>query len=696
MGASRGATAERIKMPARPGLYLQSSVSALRGVGPALIQRLQRMDIWRVQDVLFHLPSRYQDRRTLCAIADLLPEQECAVIGEILAVEHARGRRDQWLITLGDGSGQLQIRLFHMVASLRAQWQVGRRLWCFGELRAGYHGLEMVHPEWQMADQPHFQPPVHLTPFYPSTQGITQAQWRRWVAQALTLIDQLPDYLEKYLPSSWPRLGEGLRLLHESAEEVPTPEHPAWQRLALEELLANHLAVRRVRQLDAQPDAPVLQATGALWQRFLRHLPFVPTSAQERVIGEINRDLGRPRPMRRLLQGDVGSGKTLVAAAAILTACEAGFQVAVMAPTEILAEQLFARFKAWLEPLGCGVGFLVGGSGIKSRRELLDDLSSGRVAVVVGTQALFQEGVDFNRLGLVIIDEQHRFGVDQRRQLLEKGTMPHLLVMTATPIPRTLAMTVHADLDLSVIDALPPGRSPVETLVITDSRRPELMLRMQRMLAENRQIYWVCPLIEESETLELQAAETSYADLQAALPNVAIGLIHGRLRATEKARVMADFQAGALRMLVATTVIEVGVDVPNASLMVIEHAERMGLAQLHQLRGRVGRGTQQSTCILLYHPPLSAKARARLQALRDTNDGFVIARKDLELRGPGEYLGTRQTGLLQMRVADMLRDEALLAELPSLAARLLRDDPEAVQALIQRWLGSRLDYSRVG
>ncbi|MGE4530817.1 MAG: helicase-related protein, partial [Acidithiobacillus sp.] len=301
-----------------------------------------------------------------------------------------------------------------------------------------------------------------------------------------------------------------------------------------------------------------------------------------------------------------------------------------------------------------------------------------------------------NRLGLVIIDEQHRFGVDQRRQLLEKGTMPHLLVMTATPIPRTLAMTVHADLDLSVIDALPPGRSPVETLVITDSRRPELMLRMQRMLAENRQIYWVCPLIEESETLELQAAETSYADLQAALPNVAIGLIHGRLRATEKARVMADFQAGALRMLVATTVIEVGVDVPNASLMVIEHAERMGLAQLHQLRGRVGRGTQQSTCILLYHPPLSAKARARLQALRDTNDGFVIARKDLELRGPGEYLGTRQTGLLQMRVADMLRDEALLAELPSLAARLLRDDPEAVQALIQRWLGNRLDYSRVG
>ncbi len=695
LAARRCRTAtERVAAPSP--LYLQSSVSALRGVGPALVQRLQRMDIWRVQDVLFHLPSRYQDRRHLLNMVDLVPEQECAVMGEIVQVEQLRGRRDQWLVTLNDGTGPLYIRLFHLLAPMRAQWQAGRRLWCFGEIRAGYQGLEMVHPEWQMADQPQFQIPTHLTPFYPSTQGITQAQWRRWVAQALTIVDQLPDYLEKYLPQSWPALGAGLRLLHESACDIPTPAHPAWQRLALEELLANHLAIRQARASGPEQAAPVMRTTGTLWAHFLTQLPFAPTSAQEKVIAEINQDLAQSRPMRRLLQGDVGSGKTLVAVAAALSAVEAGYQVAVMAPTEILAEQLYARFSEWLLPLGVQTGFLVGGRGVKARREVLEGLYSKNLGVVVGTQALFQEGVEFASLGLVIIDEQHRFGVDQRRQLLEKGLLPHLLVMTATPIPRTLAMTVHADLDLSVIDALPPGRSPVETLVIADTKRHELIARMYHKLAEGHQIYWVCPLIEESEILQLQAAETSFADLQTALPEASIGLIHGRLPAPEKARVMADFQVGKLQILVATTVIEVGVDVPNASLMVIEHAERMGLAQLHQLRGRVGRGPQQSSCVLLYHPPLSGKARSRLQAMRDTRDGFVIARKDLELRGPGEYLGTRQTGLLQMRVADMLRDEALLALLPDLACRLLLESPEAVQALIQRWLGNRLNYSQVG
>lgn len=665
-------------------------------MGPALVQRLQRMDIWRVQDVLFHLPSRYQDRRHLLPMGSLLPEQEGAVLGQITQVEHLRGRRDQWLVTLSDGTGQLHIRLFHMLAPMRAQWQPGRRLWCFGETRVGYQGLEMVHPEWQMADQPQFQAPTHLTPFYPSTQGITQAQWRRWVAQALTLVDQLPDYLAKYLGPSWPALGEGLRLLHESAEEVPTPAHPAWQRLALEELLANHLAIRASRVGSDTAGAPVIAGNGTLWRRFLQQLPFKPTAAQERVIAEINDNLAQVRPMRRLLQGDVGSGKTLVAAAAALTAVEQQFQVALMAPTEILAEQLSTRFATWLAPLGIEVGYLVGGLGQKARRLLLEAVREQRTQIIVGTQALFQEDVQFARLGLVIIDEQHRFGVDQRRQLLEKGQIPHLLVMTATPIPRTLAMTVHADLDVSVIDALPPGRSPVETLVMADSRRGELMARMRHRLADGEQIYWVCPLIEESEILALQAAETSYADLQTALPEIPMGLIHGRLHAAEKAQVMADFQTGKTRILVATTVIEVGVDVPNASLMVIEHAERMGLAQLHQLRGRVGRGERQSSCILMYHPPLGAKARARLQVLRDSRDGFVIARKDLELRGPGEYLGTRQTGLLQMRVADMLRDEALLAELPTLAEQLERHDPEAMQALIQRWVGQRLDYSQVG
>ena len=681
---------------AKTGLYLQSSVSALRGVGPALVQRLQRMDLWRVQDILFHLPSRYQDRRHISPMAALQPGQERAVLGEIVSVDHQRGRREQWLVTLSDGSGRLLIRLFHMVAALRGQWQVGRQLWCFGELRGGFHGLEMVHPEWQMADVPQFQAPRHLTPFYPSSEGVTQAQWRRWVAQALTLLDQLPDYLENRLPPQWLSLREGLRLLHESADEMPSPQHPAWQRLALEELLANHLAVRQTRQSGMMQNAPCLHSNGRLWQRFLAHLPFVPTGAQERVIAEINADLARHRPMRRLLQGDVGSGKTLVAAAAALATLEAGYQVAMMAPTEILAEQLYTRFRQWLEPLDQDVGYLVGSRSSRARRETLEALVSGRLGLVTGTQALFQEGVEFARLGLVIIDEQHRFGVEQRRQLLEKGTMPHLLVMTATPIPRTLAMTVHADLEVSVIDALPPGRTPVETLVMPDSRRPELIGRMQHMLEEGRQIYWVCPLIEESEILELQAAEASFAELQMALPGVAIGLIHGRMRAAEKAEVMAAFQSGVVCILVATTVIEVGVDVPNASLMVIEHAERLGLAQLHQLRGRVGRGAQQSSCILLYHPPLSDRARERLRVVRETHDGFVIARKDLELRGPGEYLGTRQTGLLQMRVADILRDEALLALVPALADQLLQEDPDAVQAIVQRWLGNRLEYGQVG
>ena len=680
----------------KTGLYLQSSVSALRGVGPALVQRLQRMDLWRVQDILFHLPSRYQDRRHIVPLAAVQPGQECAVLGEIISVEHQRGRREQWLVALSDGSGRLQIRLFHMAAAQRGQWQTGRRLWCFGELRSGFHGLEMVHPEWQMADLPQFQAPRHLTPFYPSCDGITQAQWRRWVAQALTLLDALPDYLEHRLPPQWPSLRAGLRLLHESADEVPSPRHPAWQRLALEELLAHHLAVRQTRQSGIPQGAPALRGGTSLWERFRARLPFAPTGAQERVIAEIQADLARHLPMRRLLQGDVGSGKTLVAAAAVLTALESGYQVALMAPTEILAEQLYMRFRQWLEPLDRNVGYLVGSRSPRARRETLEALASGRLGLVTGTQALFQEGVTFARLGLVIIDEQHRFGVEQRRQLLEKGGMPHLLVMTATPIPRTLAMTVHADLEVSVIDALPPGRTPVETLVMPDSRRPELIGRMQHVLEEGRQIYWVCPLIEESEILELQAAEASFTDLRAALPGVAIGLVHGRMRAVEKAEIMDAFQSGAVRILVATTVIEVGVDVPNASLMVIEHAERLGLAQLHQLRGRVGRGMQQSSCILLYHPPLSAKARTRLRVMRETHDGFVIARKDLELRGPGEYLGTRQTGILQMRVADLLRDESLLDKIPALAERLLREDPDAARAVVQRWLGNRLDYGQVG
>ncbi len=682
-------------MKAGAPLTPDSPISALRGVGPALAERLERMGLRRVQDLLFHLPSRYQDRRHIHPMASLQPGMEAAVEGEILDVEHLRGRREQWLVRLADGSGQMQLRLFHLHGAMRGQWRRGRRLWCFGELRMGFHGLEMVHPEWAMADTADFQAPQHLTPFYPSTEGITQLHWRRWIAQALPLADQLPDYLQGLLPPLMPSMGDGLRFLHQGEGGTPAPAHPARQRLALEELLAHHLAVRSAGAAECGAAAPKLQGPGALWRHFLQQLPFAPTRAQERVISEIRTDLGRSRPMRRLLQGDVGSGKTLVAAAATLTALEAGYQAAFMAPTEILAEQLRDRFALWFSPLGIGVGHLAGRNRSGERRSILRDLEEGRLAVVTGTQALFQEGVAFARLGLVIIDEQHRFGVEQRRQLQEKGSMPHLLVMTATPIPRTLAMTIHADLDLSVIDELPPGRAPVETVVMPDSRRAELVERMRDLVGAGRQIYWVCPLIEESEILQLRAAEESFAELSAALPNARVGLVHGRLKGAEKAAVMAAFQSGAMQVLVATTVIEVGVDVPNASLMVIEHAERLGLAQLHQLRGRVGRGAAKSTCILLYHPPLAGKARERLRVMRSSQDGFVIARKDMELRGPGEFLGTRQTGLAQMRVADLLRDEALLAGIPDLAERLLARDPAAVEGLLHRWLGGRLGYGQV-
>lgn len=682
-------------MPAGAPLMPDSPVTALRGVGPALAERLERLGLHRVQDLLFHLPSRYQDRRHIHPMAGLQSGMEVAVEGEILGVEHLRGRREQWLVSLGDGSGQIQLRLFHLHGAMRGQWRCGRRLWCFGELRTGFHGLEMVHPEWAMADTADFQAPQHLTPFYPSTEGITQLHWRRWITQALPLADQLPDYLQGLLPPLMPSMGDGLRFLHQGEGGIPSPAHPARQRLALEELLAHHLAVRSAGVAECGAAAPILQGPGVLWRRFLQQLPFAPTRAQERVITEICTDLGRSRPMRRLLQGDVGSGKTLVAAAATLTALEAGYQVAFMAPTEILAEQLRDRFAQWFAPLGIGVGHLAGRNRSSERRTSLRELEEGRLTVVTGTQALFQEGVAFARLGLVIIDEQHRFGVEQRRQLQEKGSMPHLLVMTATPIPRTLAMTIHADLDLSVIDELPPGRTPVETVVMPDSRRAALVERMRDLVRAGRQIYWVCPLIEESEILQLRAAEQSFAELSAALPNIHVGLVHGRLKGAEKAAVMAAFQSGAVQVLVATTVIEVGVDVPNASLMVIEHAERLGLAQLHQLRGRVGRGVAKSTCILLYHPPLAGKARERLRVMRSTQDGFVIARKDMELRGPGEFLGTRQAGLAQMRVADLVRDEALLAGIPDLADRLLAQDPAAVEGLLGRWLGGRLGYGQV-
>ncbi|WP_077272735.1 ATP-dependent DNA helicase RecG [Acidithiobacillus caldus] len=683
--------------PASPRVSLDSPVTALRGIGPTMAARLAPLGIVRVEDLLFHLPSRYQDRRQLHAMGRLQAGQEAAVLGEILDIRPQPGRRPQWCVVLGDDRGAvLQLRFFHWVGVMRSQWRPGRRLWCFGEVRVGGNGLEMVHPEWQLADTPDFCLPDRLTPFYPSVAGITQAHWRAWTDAALALSDELLDPLLHLLPAGWPSLKASLYRLHRSADAVPGDADPARQRLALDELLAHYLALREERRLRRCLPAPVLAAPGAYWERLRQTLPFVPTAAQLRVIAEIRADLGATAPMRRLVQGDVGSGKTLVAVAALLQAVVAGYQVALMAPTEILARQLHQRLEDWLQNLGLRAGLLLGSCSAKERRPLLRALADGELAIVCGTQALFQEGVDYARLGLVIIDEQHRFGVEQRRRLMAKGSMPHLLILTATPIPRTLAMTLHADLDLSVIDSLPPGRQPVATVVLPDTRRDELIARMRNVLAEGRQIYWVCQLIENSELLELQAAEDSYTELCRALPEVRIGLVHGRLPAEEKQRRMRDFVGGATQILVATTVIEVGVDVPAASLMIIEHAERLGLSQLHQLRGRVGRGATQSACILLYRPPLSARARQRLQVIRSSHDGFFIARKDLEMRGPGELLGVRQSGERALRVADPLRDEALLEIVPDLGENLLRTQPEAAGVLIRRWLGSSVAYGDVG
>ncbi len=681
---------------ARPAVHLSSPIERLQGIGPIMSSRLREMGIGRVEDLLFHLPARYQDRRKIWRVRDLRPGMEAAVQGEIIQISRNPGRREQWLAILREDSGTLPVRLFHLAPGVRQQWIPGRRLWCFGEIRVFRGGLEMVHPEWHSLEDGDFQVPEFLTPFYPSRDGIHQNQWRRWIARALQLLPELEDPLQAFLPPPWPSLAQAVLSLHQRNHEPSDVRDPFRERLALEELLAHHLALRRERARTGSVRVLPLSAEGHLWQALQKRLPFRVTMAQQRVIDEIVQDLSRPHPMRRLVQGDVGSGKTLVAVAALLHAMESGAQVAVMAPTEILAGQLARRLQEWLAPLGVSTAILAGNQGRQERQPILEGLRTGTVAAVCGTQALFQEGVEFANLALVIIDEQHRFGVEQRRRLLVKARIPHLLVMTATPIPRTLAMALHADLDVSVIDELPPGRQPVETVVLPDSRREALLERLHRRLAAGHQIYWVCPLIEEQELLQLRAAEASFAELQELFPEYRVGLVHGRQPAEVKAAVMEEFRAGSLHLLVATTVIEVGVDVPNASLMVIEHSERLGLAQLHQLRGRVGRGSVRSTCVLLYHPPLGLRAKERLQVMRESTDGFVIARKDLEMRGPGEFLGVRQSGDRQMRVADSVGDEDLLELLPGLAHSMESGDRGAESVLVRRWLGDSAEYAEIG
>jgi len=689
---------------------LLKPVTVLRGVGDTLAQRLRALGVETTQDLLFLLPLRYEDRTRVIPLGELLPGQRAAVEGEVLLTEVAfRGRR-QMLCKIADGSGFITLRFFYFTAQQQNGLARGVRIRCFGEARRGPQGLELVHPEYRRVDPSTAKSAEdHLTPIYPATEGVTQGRIRMLVGMALdqTAAHDLQDWLPAALLADLrlPSLSEALVYVHRPPADAPVEQllewrHPAQRRLAFEELLAHQLSLKVLRQrIQRDPGWPLV-TDGSLKAGLLSALPFHLTAAQTRVLREIEQDLTIAKPMLRLVQGDVGCGKTLVAALAATQAVQMRRQVALMAPTELLADQHAQNFRRWFEPLGVPVALLTGRQTGKARNAALAGIRAGHASVVIGTHALFQESVEFNSLALVIVDEQHRFGVHQRLSLREKGGreghQPHQLIMTATPIPRTLAMTAYADLDVSVIDELPPGRTPVKTVVLTDARRNEVVMRIRTACLEGRQAYWVCPLIDESEEMPYQAAEETAAALAAALPELAVGLVHGRMPAKPKELTMRRFKDGEIQLLVATTVIEVGVDVPNATLMVIENAERMGLAQLHQLRGRVGRGRYASSCLLLYRPPLSSLARERLAVMRDTNDGFVVARRDLELRGPGELMGTRQTGLAQMRVADLLRDADMLPKVQIAAETLLRDWPAHVDPLIRRWVGHAEQYGRVG
>jgi ATP-dependent DNA helicase RecG len=683
-------------------------VTGLKGVGPALAKRLAKLGIETVADLLFWLPTRYEDRTRLVPIGSLRPGSRAAVEGTIeLAEVVFRGRRSL-LVRLSDGTGFLTLRFFHFSGAQQQQLVRGTRLRCFGEVRRGKHGPEIVHPEYRNADAPDTQAVQDaLTPIYPATEGIQQGRLRNLTAQALAAVGEgeLPDWLPADIQRELkvPGLRDALQYVHRPPPDAKLAQleegrHPAQRRLAFEELLAHQLSLRQLRNEVRRDPAWPIAGPGKFADRLLAGTGFRLTGAQKRVIGEIRRDLAIAHPMLRLVQGDVGSGKTIVAALAAADAVEADRQAALMAPTELLAEQHWQNFSRWLAPLGIEPLLLTGRLTPRARREAQVAIAEGSRSIVIGTHALFQEEVRFGRLALVIVDEQHRFGVHQRLRMRQKGSdgrYPHQLIMTATPIPRTLAMTAYADLDVSVIDELPPGRTPIMTVVMPDSRRDEIVRRIRGACLEGRQAYWVCPLIEESAMLEAQAAEDTAAALATALPDIVVGIVHGRMPAPARERTMARFKAGEIGLLVATTVIEVGVDVPNASLMVIENAERMGLAQLHQLRGRVGRGRDASSCVLLWHGPLSMLAKERLAVLRNTTDGFAVARRDLELRGPGELLGTRQTGLMQLKVADLMRDADLLPRVQAVADVMLASHADNIAPLKRRWIGQSVKYGKV-
>ncbi|MEZ9514928.1 ATP-dependent DNA helicase RecG [Vibrio splendidus] len=682
-------------------------LNSLSGVGAKVAEKLEKVGLNNVQDLLFHLPLRYEDRTRIYPIVKLHAGLWAAVQGKVMHVDTIFGKRKMLAVKISDGNGTITLRFFNFTAGMKNNFAEGKQVHAYGEIKRGNMGLEIVHPDYKFF-APRQQPDVeaNLTPVYPTTEGLRQVTLRNLTDQALELIDKaaVNELLPSGLYDHQITLAQALHTIHRpppgiDLELFDEGKHPAQLRLIMEELLAQNLSMLSVRSKGQQDKAMPFPPVNTLKDKLLAQLPFSPTNAQARVTKEIEADLEKPHPMMRLVQGDVGSGKTLVAALAAVRALEHGQQVALMAPTELLAEQHAINFANWFEAMGIQVGWLAGKLKGKARETELVRIANGEAQMIVGTHALFQEHVEFKNLGLVIIDEQHRFGVHQRLELREKGAKqgyyPHQLVMTATPIPRTLAMTAYADLETSIIDELPPGRTPIQTVAIPDTKRDDIVERVRNAcLNEGKQAYWVCTLIDESEVLEAQAAADTAEELQRILPDVKIGLVHGRMKPAEKQAVMKEFKENKLHLLVATTVIEVGVDVPNSSLMIIENPERLGLAQLHQLRGRVGRGSVASHCVLLYHSPLSKTAQKRLGVLRESNDGFVIAQRDLEIRGPGELLGTKQTGLADFKIADLVRDQCFIPEVQRIARHIHDSYPDNAKAIINRWLGERDVYSK--
>ncbi|RSB55810.1 ATP-dependent DNA helicase RecG [Acinetobacter soli] len=680
-----------------------TSVHHLQGVGAAAASLLEKLHLFNTDDLLFHLPRDYEDRSTVIAMNQLVVGRTYLLEGWVKSVDFPPGKRKSVAALVQDDFGKVTLRFYYLYKGLTDKLTAGNRLRIFGEVRVGARGLELYHPEIQVIREHTPLPKTQLTAIYPSTEGLTQAKLRDYIKQALAQFsDQLPELLPEKFTNGY-ALKEALHYIHEpplnaNMQQLAQGSHPAQQRLIFEELVAHQISLLTRRAYIRQIAAPPFSYSQVLAKALLAQLPFHMTQAQKRVSHEIAKDLQRPEPMLRLVQGDVGAGKTLVAAVAACHALEAEWQVALMAPTEILAEQHYLNFKRWFEPLNIQVAWLSGKQKGKARAHAEQLIQTGQAQLVVGTHALFQDNVKFDKLGLVIIDEQHRFGVDQRLALRNKGVdhlTPHQLVMTATPIPRTLAMSAYGDLDTSVIDELPPGRTPIQTVTIPLDRREEVLNRIANNCKDGKQAYWVCTLVEQSETLDAQAAQATYEEILSRFPELKVGLVHGKMKADEKQAVMAAFKANELQLLIATTVIEVGVDVPNASIMVIENAERLGLSQLHQLRGRVGRGAQASFCVLLYKHPLSQNGQERLSILRESNDGFVIAEKDLELRGPGELLGTKQTGDMNFRVAKLERDDHLLTQAHYVAGQMLSDYPEQADALLRRWLPEAPRYAYV-